>query len=74
MKELTLEERIRKKAYELWQQDGSMEGCADEYWRQAREIVEQEMLEEKSRSPCVGSEHRTLTCSAFELKINAKLL
>ncbi|SAK87264.1 hypothetical protein AWB67_05960 [Caballeronia terrestris] len=49
MDKLTLEERIRKRAYQLWQQDGSMEGCADEYWRQAREMVEQEVIEEKSR-------------------------
>ncbi|SAL89006.1 hypothetical protein AWB68_08966 [Caballeronia choica] len=46
-----MEERIRKRAYELWQQDGSMEGCADEYWRQARQIVEREMLEEKPKLP-----------------------
>jgi hypothetical protein len=51
MDELTLEERIRQRAYELWQQDGSMEGCADEYWRQAREMIEQEIIEEKSRLP-----------------------
>ncbi|WP_327355336.1 DUF2934 domain-containing protein [Caballeronia telluris] len=29
---LTIDERIRLQAYELWPQDGSMEGCADEYW------------------------------------------
>jgi Protein of unknown function (DUF2934) len=51
VEEQTMEERIRKRAYELWQQDGSMEGCADEYWRQARQIVEREMLEEKPKLP-----------------------
>lgn len=51
MDELTLEERIRQRAYELWQQDGSMEGCADEYWRQAREMVELEIIEENSSRP-----------------------
>jgi hypothetical protein len=51
VEEQTLEERIRKRAYELWQQDGSMEGCADEYWRQARQIVEREMLEQKPKLP-----------------------
>ncbi|WP_327359446.1 DUF2934 domain-containing protein [Caballeronia humi] len=47
----TLEFRIRIRAYELWQQDGGMEGCADEYWRQAREMVERELAEEQERTP-----------------------
>lgn len=42
MSELTFEEQIRKRAYELWQADGSLEGCADEYWRLARALVEAE--------------------------------
>ncbi len=37
--------------HELWLQDGGMEGCADEYWRQAREMVEQELREEQAGSP-----------------------
>ncbi|MEM5460230.1 DUF2934 domain-containing protein [Paraburkholderia phytofirmans] len=43
----TVEERIRAKAYELWQDDGSMEGCADEYWRRARSLVEAELADEQ---------------------------
>jgi hypothetical protein len=43
MSDMTVEERIRARAYELWQQDGSLEGCADEYWRLARVLVEKEM-------------------------------
>ena len=42
------DERIRKRAYALWKEDGALEGCADEYWRQAREIVEQEILLEEN--------------------------
>jgi hypothetical protein len=30
-----LEARIRTRAYELWQQDGSPEDKADEYWEKA---------------------------------------
>jgi len=41
-----IEGRIRIKAYELWLADGAMEGCADEYWRQARETVEKEFSSE----------------------------
>jgi hypothetical protein len=26
----------------LWEADGSMEGCADEYWQKARRLVEEE--------------------------------
>ncbi len=43
---LTIEERIRLRAYELWLQDGGLEGCADEYWRQARATVEDEVAKE----------------------------
>ncbi|WP_321207367.1 DUF2934 domain-containing protein [Paraburkholderia domus] len=32
MSDPTIEEKIRVRAYELWQQDGCLEGCADEYW------------------------------------------
>jgi hypothetical protein len=42
MHELTLPERIRERAFLLWQLDGSLEGCADEYWRVARALVERE--------------------------------
>ncbi|TCG05182.1 hypothetical protein BZM27_35525 [Paraburkholderia steynii] len=42
MSETTLEEKIRVRAFELWQQDGQLEGCADEYWHMARALVEKE--------------------------------
>ena len=42
MPEMTLAERIRERAFQLWQLDGSLEGCADEYWRIARALVERE--------------------------------
>jgi hypothetical protein len=43
----SIERRIRTRAYELWLADGAMEGCADEYWRQARETVEKEIESER---------------------------
>jgi hypothetical protein len=51
MEHETLERRIRRRAYELWRQEGSMEGCADEYWRQAREMIEAQILEETKGLP-----------------------
>jgi hypothetical protein len=34
------EQRVRKRAYDLWQQDGAPEDRADEYWEKAlREIL-----------------------------------
>ena len=48
MEALTLEQRIRTRADELWKQDGSLEGCADEYWRQARQLVEREVAKESA--------------------------
>ena len=35
-----VDERIRQRAYRLWEEDGSPEGQADEYWyRAARQIA-----------------------------------
>jgi hypothetical protein len=44
MNEMTVVERIRARAYELWQQDGGLEGCADEYWHMARALIEKEEI------------------------------
>jgi hypothetical protein len=56
----TIEQRIRDRAYFLWQEDGSMEGCADEYWRKARSIVEGEIIEEGVRHGAIdGASART---------------
>ena len=54
MRTETIEQRIRAKAYALWQEDGSMEGCADEYWRKARSLVETEIAEETRRHGAVN--------------------
>jgi hypothetical protein len=52
----SIEGRIRTKAYELWLADGAMEGCADEYWRQAREMIEKEVaFERTNQDPGSGS-------------------
>jgi hypothetical protein len=40
MPEPSLAEQIRECAFMLWQLDGSLEGCADEYWRMARTLME----------------------------------
>jgi hypothetical protein len=42
------DERIRERAYTLWEEDGALEGCADEYWRQAREQIEGELRREEN--------------------------
>ena len=36
------EQRIRERAYHLWEADGSPEGKADEYWHRARQLVANE--------------------------------
>ncbi|WP_025602797.1 DUF2934 domain-containing protein [Burkholderia sp. WSM2230] len=40
--EPTVEDRIRKRAYELWESDGSPEGRADDYWARAQAQIEAE--------------------------------
>ena len=47
MYDLPIGKRIRERAYALWLAAGAMEGCSDEYWRQAREIVEAEIATER---------------------------
>jgi Protein of unknown function (DUF2934) len=38
------EQKVRERAYELWVQDGGVEGCADHYWiRAERELLAQHM-------------------------------
>ena len=32
MSDMSVEERVRERAYQLWERDGSPEGRADEYW------------------------------------------
>ena len=52
-----LEERIRHRAYLLWEAEGSPEGRQDEYWHRARELIEDES---RSAYPLTQSPgHRT---------------
>ena len=51
MEDPSIKERIRQQAYLLWLNDGAMEGCSDEYWHQAREIVEKEVANERMSAP-----------------------
>ncbi|HVE09344.1 MAG TPA: DUF2934 domain-containing protein [Paraburkholderia sp.] len=37
-----IEQQIRERAYQLWQQDGSPEGRSDEYWDKAQRQVQAE--------------------------------
>ena len=38
--EMTLEERIRHRAYELWEEAGRPPGQSEKYWQQARAELE----------------------------------
>ena len=42
MDNVSREEKIRVRAYELWEKDGSPEGRADEYWEQAQAQIDEE--------------------------------
>jgi hypothetical protein len=45
MEDKSLEDRIRERAYALWESDGKPDGRADQYW----EIARQEMEAEETR-------------------------
>ena len=60
--EKTIEDRVRDRAYALWEKDGRPDGRSDEYWQQARSEVEAEEAEpgnevrtEKRQPPPAGS-------------------
>ena len=40
-----LEDRIRERAYQLWEEDGRPDGKSDDYWVRARHLIEAEVHE-----------------------------
>jgi len=47
-----LQERIRARAHELWEQSGRPDGREDEFWYQAeREVSEMEQLRDEATAP-----------------------
>ena len=51
------EERVRQRAYALWEMEGRPEGRADEYWHRARELIDDETRSGYPPSQARG--HRT---------------
>jgi hypothetical protein len=51
------EQRIRERAYALWDQEGGAPGRADEYWRRAQELIEDEA--KSAYPPAQSRGHRT---------------
>jgi len=56
-----LEARIRTRAYELWEQDASPEGKADEYWEKALRQLEAEGDAGQSAPPPVDQSAKRRT-------------
>jgi hypothetical protein len=48
------EDRIRDKAYALWEQEGRPEGAHDRHWDMARRMVEEEDGDEAAPSDGLG--------------------
>lgn len=44
------EQQIRERAYELWDQAGRPHGRDEEFWQQARDEIERELLKEQNRT------------------------
>jgi hypothetical protein len=49
--EQSFEERVRRRAYELWEEAGRPTGRADDYWRQARAELEGNTAERGENPP-----------------------
>jgi hypothetical protein len=47
----TIDDRVRDRAYALWEKDGRPDGRSDEYWRQAKSEVEAEEAEPGNEDP-----------------------
>ena len=52
----TDEEKIRIRAYLLWEMEGRQEGLDDEYWHRARDLIEAE--KQSSYPPAQSRGHR----------------
>jgi hypothetical protein len=50
------EERVRERAYALWERDGKPDGRAHEYWEQARR--ELDVSDEPGAEPPAASEQK----------------
>jgi hypothetical protein len=48
------EERVRRKAYELWQSEGGTHGRADDHWRIAQQLVGEEIARGRADLPYFG--------------------
>ena len=55
--EKTIEDRVRDRAYALWEENGRPDGRSDD-WQQARSEVEAEEAEPGNESPDDGTEKR----------------
>lgn len=52
------EQRIRERAYHLWEQDGSPQGNDADYWERARELVGMEENPDAGQLPNPAIAHR----------------
>lgn len=55
--EQDLEQRIRERAYHMWEMEGRADGRADEYWERAEEMIEAET--HAAYPPTQSRGHRT---------------
>ena len=51
------EQRIRERAYELWELEGRPEGSPEAYWHRAKELIEAET--HSAYPPTQSRAHRT---------------
>ena len=48
------EERVRRKAHELWQEEGGQHGRAEDHWRIASQLVGEEVAQSRTDLPYLG--------------------
>jgi hypothetical protein len=71
-----MEERIRARAYELWEADGRPEGCEERHWHEAeaqvRAEIEAEEAEEAVAAQPAKPKARTKAAAAEKKPVAAK--
>lgn len=58
------QDRIRRRAYEIWEREGSPDGRAEEFWEQAKTSLEEEDAQGTVVTPAVASEGAAVSSAA----------
>jgi Protein of unknown function (DUF2934) len=62
----SFEERVRRKAHELWESEGGPHGRAEDHWRIASELVAEEIAQSRADLPYLGDDDESADATAVQ--------